>query len=106
MLESILEHSLRWENFDCPRREAWRAPAFRFFTGEKMENLILAGRCISGTHEAMASYRVMAIAMAIGEAAGIGAALAIDHDVTPENLDVKYIQKALMDKGAVLFDEK
>ena len=59
-----------------------------------------------GTHEAMASYRVMAIAMAIGEAAGIGAALAIDHDVTPENLDVKYIQKALMDKGAVLFDEK
>ena len=54
----------------------------------------------------MASYRVMAIAMAIGEAAGIGAALAIDHDVTPENLDVKYIQKALIDKGAVLFDEK
>lgn len=79
---------------------------WRSLVPQKMENLILAGRCISGTHEAMASYRVMAIAMAIGEAAGIGAALAIDHDVTPENLDVKYIQKALMDKGAVLFDEK
>ena len=79
---------------------------WRSLVPQKMENLILAGRCISGTHEAMASYRVMAIAMAIGEAAGIGAALAIDHNVTPENLDVKYIQKALMDKGAVLFDEK
>lgn len=85
------------EPYDIP----WRS-----LVPKKMENLILAGRCISGTHEAMASYRVMAICMAIGEAAGIGASLAIDQGVTPRKLEAKYIQKVLTDKGAVLFDQK
>ena len=33
-------------------------------------NLLVAGRCISGTHEAHSSYRVMRICMAMGDAAG------------------------------------
>ena len=40
------------------------------------EGLLVAGRCISGTHEAMASYRVTGDCAAMGEAAGIAAALA------------------------------
>ncbi len=44
-----------------------------------VEGLLVAGRCISGSHEAHASYRVQAIAMAIGAAAGVAAALAA-HD--------------------------
>ena len=35
-----------------------------------MDNLLVAGRCISTTHEAMAAIRVMSTCMAMGEAAG------------------------------------
>jgi hypothetical protein len=41
-----------------------------------IEGVLTAGRCISGTHRAHASYRVMAICIAMGEAAGAAAALA------------------------------
>jgi hypothetical protein len=42
-----------------------------------LENMLTAGRCISGTHRAHASYRVMTVCMAMGEAAGVAAALAV-----------------------------
>ena len=68
-----------------------------------VENLLLAGRCISGTHEAMASFRVMSICMAMGQAAGTAAALSVKANVSPRLLDVKSLQKELMAKGADLF---
>jgi len=40
------------------------------FVPEEIENLLVAGRCISGTHRAHASYRVMSICMAMGQACG------------------------------------
>ena len=41
----------------------------------KIDGLLVAGRCISGTHRAHASYRVMSICLAMGQAAGVAAAL-------------------------------
>ncbi len=69
---------------------------------KNIEGLLTAGRCISGTHRAHATYRVMGIAMATGEAAGVAAALSAKLDVTPRELDVKLVQKALIDKGVDL----
>ena len=68
----------------------------------KAENLLTAGRCISGTHRAHASYRVMAICMATGQAAGIAAALSINKDVSPRALDAQEIRKVLTDIGVEL----
>lgn len=68
-----------------------------------VENLIMTGRCISATHEAMASFRVMAICMAMGEAAGIAAAMSIRENVTPRKLNVEHIQKELLKEGVDLF---
>ena len=59
------------------------------------DGLLLAGRCISGSHEAHASYRVQCIAMATGAAAGAAAALAAQNHLQPKNVDVKAIQKIL-----------
>lgn len=67
-----------------------------------VENILTAGRCISGTHRAHASYRVMAICMATGEAAGIAAALSIKENVNARELDVKKIRAALTEKGVML----
>ncbi len=64
-----------------------------------IENLMTAGRCISGTHRAHASYRVMAICMATGEAAGTAAALSITENVTPRELSAKKVRTALSEKG-------
>jgi hypothetical protein len=68
-----------------------------------IDNLLLAGRCISGTHRAHASYRVMSICMALGEAAGLAGALAVKHATTPRLLDYRLIQEALTRKNVELF---
>ena len=59
----------------------------------EVDGLLVAGRCISGSHEAMASYRVQVIAMAIGVAAGAAAALAAESGVAPRNVDVTAIRQ-------------
>ena len=69
---------------------------------KRVENLILSGRCISGTHRAHASYRVMAICMATGEAAGVAAALSIKNEVTPRALNPQFIRNELLKNGVKL----
>ncbi len=70
----------------------------------KIENLLTCGRCISGTHRAHASYRVMNIAAATGQAAGIAAALCVEHNTSPRKLEAKLIQQVLIENGVQLFD--
>lgn len=60
-----------------------------------IDGLLLAGRCISGSHDAHASYRVQIIALAIGAASGTAAALASMKGVQPRKVDVKKIQEIL-----------
>jgi len=67
-----------------------------------VKNLIVAGRCISTTHEAMSAIRVMAPCMAMGEAAGRAAKMAIREGVQPADIDVKKLQEELREKGAYL----
>lgn len=66
-------------------------------------NLFTAGRCISGSHRAHASYRVMNIAMNIGEAAGVAASLCLDCNMTNKELDYKKVQEVLTGRGIELF---
>ena len=77
---------------------------YRCFLPRGMEGLLVAGRCISGTHRAHASYRVMSICMAMGEAAGIAAALSAARNCTPRSLDPCILQTRLEALGIELFD--
>lgn len=63
----------------------------------RVDGLLVAGRCISGTHEAMASYRVQVIAMGIGVAAGTAAAHASQQDIQPRDADVAKIQETVFE---------
>ena len=52
-----------------------------------VDNLLMAGRCISAEHEAQGSLRIQQTCMATGQAAGAAAALSLKHGVTPRQLD-------------------
>ena len=62
---------------------------------KSIDGLLVAGRCISGSHHAHASYRVQCIAMAIGAAAGAAAALAVKTGAPIRAVDVARVQEAL-----------
>lgn len=65
-------------------------------------NLLMAGRCISTTHIAQASTRVIGPALALGEAAGSLAAVSVDAETDPAKIHSEHLRKSLMDHGAVL----
>lgn len=69
---------------------------------EERDGLLVAGRCISGTHRAHASYRVMAVCMAMGEAAGVAAALAAAQGVDPKAVNAADIRGVLSRRGVKL----
>jgi len=75
---------------------------YRSLIPEKIKNLIVAGRCISTTHEAMSAIRVMAPCMAMGEAAGRAAKLSVRLGISPDQLDTELLRKELAEKGAFL----
>jgi len=77
----------------------WYDIPYRCLIPEKMDNLIISGRCISATHAAMASLRVMGTCMAIGQAAGTAAFLSIGKGIVPRNLNVQELQAALEERG-------
>jgi hypothetical protein len=56
----------------------WYEIPLRCLIPSGVDNILVAGRCISGTHEAHSSYRVTPTAMATGQAAGVCAALAAE----------------------------
>lgn len=84
-----------------PADEAYDIP-LRALVPERVERLLVAGRCISGTHEAHSSYRVMPIAMATGQAAGVCAALASRAGITPGHVAATEVQQELVRQGADL----
>ena len=71
-----------------------------------VENLLVAGRCISTTHEALAAIRVMSTCMAMGEAAGRAAAMAVREGVAPSEVDVRRLQQELVARGAYLRENR
>ena len=87
-----------------PPGEAYDIP-LRCLMPQGADGLIVAGRCISGTHEAHSSYRVMPIVMATGQAAGVTAALAARRGTQPRELPTREIQHELLRQGASLRKE-
>ena len=84
-----------------PPGEAYDVP-LRCLVPQQIENLLVSGRCISGTHEAHSSYRVMPICMATGQAAGVAAAFAARTGKGVRDLEVNAVQAELLRQGANL----
>ena len=69
---------------------------------QKIDNLLVAGRCISSEQQPYESHRAMVNIMAIGQAAGVAAALCAGGGATPRDLDVRQLQRTLIEQGAEL----
>ena len=69
-------------------------------------NLFVASRCISASHEAHGSLRVMPIVFGIGQAAGVAAGMCIEQDRTPRRISAQKLRKRLKEQGADLGREK
>ncbi|QBI53024.1 FAD-dependent oxidoreductase [Streptomonospora litoralis] len=77
---------------------------YRCLVPAAMEGLLVAGRCLSATHEAAAAVRVMPPAFGLGHAAGVAAALAVAGGTSPRHLDTELLRAKLLDQGAILAD--
>ncbi len=75
---------------------------YRTLVPQKVEGLLVAGRCFSATHDAHAAVRSMAQCMAMGQAAGCAAALCLVHRESPREISVADLQAELRNLGATL----
>jgi hypothetical protein len=81
------------ETYDIP---------YRSLVARGVDGLLVAGKCISATHEAISSTRVVPVCMALGQAVGTAAALAVDKGLTPREVDVPTLRARLIGQGVEL----
>ena len=81
---------------------SWYSVPYRALVTEQVENLIVAGRCLSATHEACAAVRVTPIVMAMGQAAGTAAAQSAQTGQAANRLNTDTLRDTLKANGAFL----
>ncbi len=95
------EHGGLWNPRWLPPGGWYHIP-LRCLLPRGLDNLLVAGRCISATHEALGSVRVMAPCCAMGQAAGTAAAMAVASGTSPRDIDVAVLKQRLTDQGAII----
>jgi hypothetical protein len=75
---------------------------YRMIVPRDLDNLFVAGRCASMTHEGQSSSRVSGPCFVMGQAAGTAADLALRAGVRPRDVEVPLLQERLRGDGAYL----
>ena len=75
---------------------------YRIIVPQKVDNLLVAGRCASMSHEGQSSARVSGPCFIMGQAAGTAADIALAAGVAPRAIDVALLQQRLRAAGANL----
>lgn len=75
---------------------------YRCLVPKGIEQLLIAGRCVSATREASGSTRMGAQCMAYGHAAGVAAALCVSAEASPRLLDIDRLRAELHAHGAIV----
>jgi len=85
-----------------PPEGDWFDIPYRTLVPQTVDGLLVSGRCISADYQAMGAMRVIGPCMAIGEAAGIAAAMAAKAEVQPRDVDVQTLRRSLASVGALV----
>lgn len=88
-----LEPLKRGEYFEIP---------FRSLVPEKINNLLVGGRCISSSFIAQSSIRIQPTCRATGEACGIAGAICAKEGIKAAQLDGSLVRKLMIEKGSIL----
>jgi len=83
-----------------PPGAAYEIP-YRCLVPASIDGLLVAGRCISTTHEALASTRLTPTVMTLGQAAGTAAAIATERKIQPRAVDAHELRARLARDGAL-----
>lgn len=83
-----------------PNHDYYTIP-YRSIVPTAIDNLLVAGRPISSTHEAHSSFRIMPITTCIGESAGIAASIAIKENCKMIDINIKKVQERLDNFGGL-----
>jgi succinate dehydrogenase/fumarate reductase flavoprotein subunit len=86
-----------YENYDKPGL-SYDIP-YGVLVSKEIDGLMAAGRCISATHGAINTLRLVVPCILTGEAAGTAAALAVKEGVPPRSVDIKALQGQLKAQG-------
>jgi len=86
-----------WTKYDC----VYNIP-YRSLLPRAIDNLIVAGRCISADHRVHHATKEIPPCMATGQAAGTAAAMAVASGTNARALDVSALQAQLREQGAIL----
>jgi FAD dependent oxidoreductase len=89
----------RWEYL--PDGEHYDIP-YRSLLPLEVDRVIVAGRCLSASHDAHASVRSIGQCLAMGQAAGVAAALAARQGCSLGAIDTSQLRSQLLQMGAIL----
>jgi len=95
--DDVIARTGHWTKYDC----VYNIP-YRSLLPRSLDNLLVAGRCISVDHRVHHATKEIPPCMATGQAAGTAAALAIQSGDSVKELDVAVLQKQLRAQGAIL----
>jgi hypothetical protein len=84
---TVIRHLQPGEYYEVP---------YRALVPRGVDNLLIGSRCVSATHEAHASLRIMPVVAGIGEAAGVAAAWAVRDSVSPREVDGTRLKAAVL----------
>lgn len=108
---SIDVHSGRGEGYTKSEERAkpaappdgdWYEVPYRCLVPLRIDNLLVAGRCVSSTQEGHGAIRIMPCCAAMGQAAGTAAAIAIQDKVTPRKVNIPKLLETLRSQGALV----
>lgn len=89
------------EVFRYGKGESYGIP-YRILTPRGLDNVLVAGRCVSADQPVHGSIRVMPGCFITGQAAGIAAAMSAQQNISTHRVDVKDLQRRLKAFGAYL----
>ena len=80
----------------------WYGVSYRCLVPQKVEQLLVAGRCVSATSEAAGAIRVMPPCMELGHAAGVAAAMAVKNDCLVREVNTDELRAQMVREGSFL----
>ena len=101
-LEQHVAGDVRWSWPPIPESRGYNQLPYRMILPQRIDNLLVAGRCASMTQAGQSAARVTGGCFVMGQAAGTAAAMAAAQNLKPRAVDVESLQARLESEGAYL----